>query len=122
MKAIIESNAGESKSLEIKEVADPSLEPNQLLVKVKAFALNRADLLQRKGLYPPPSGESSILGLEIAGEVVKKQAITGGKQGKSPVDDFQIGDRVFGLVGGGAYAELCPLHAQMAIKIPKEIN
>lgn len=72
----------------------------QLLVKVAAAGVNRADLVQASGKYPPPPGESEILGLEIAGEVV---ALGEG------VSEFAIGDKVFGLVAGGAYAEYCLL-------------
>ena len=69
MKAIIQYQTENSTILRMAEVASPTPSPTQLLVDVKATALNRADILQRKGAYPPPPGESSILGLELAGVV-----------------------------------------------------
>lgn len=92
------------------EVPKPEPAAHQLLVRVKATALNRADLLQRRGKYPPPEGESSILGLELAGEVVEI--------GKN-VSQFKIGQSVFGLVGGGSYAEYCLIDEGMAMPIPE---
>jgi putative PIG3 family NAD(P)H quinone oxidoreductase len=79
-------------------------------VRVRASALNRADTLQRRGNYPPPPGESEILGLELAGEV----AAVG-----NAVSGFSTGDRVFGLVGGGSYAEKALIHSHMAMRIPE---
>ena len=113
MKAIIHTQTEKDTTLEIKNVDLPIPTHDQLLVKVKAFGLNRADLLQKKGLYPAPSGESPVLGLEIAGEVA---------QVPPDCPDFKVGDRVFGLVGGGAYAEFCLLHKKMAIKTPPELS
>ncbi|QLG89878.1 NAD(P)H-quinone oxidoreductase [Chitinibacter bivalviorum] len=83
----------------------PTPAAGQLLVKVAAAGLNRADLVQASGKYPPPPGESEILGLEIAGEVL---ALGEG------VSDFRVGDRVFGLVAGGAYAEYCLLEQSLS--------
>ena len=80
-----------------------------MLVRVRATALNRADLMQRYGKYPPPAGESDIPGLEVAGDVVE----VGRK-----VRQFKPGDRVYGLVGSGAYAELCPVDESLAHLIP----
>ncbi len=110
MKAIILSHFGAIDALHLRETPPPTPSAEQLLIKVHATALNRADILQRKGLYPPPAGDSEILGLELAGEVV-----AWGEQ----VQGFQQGDRVFGLVGGGAYAEYAVIDAQMALHIPE---
>ena len=74
-----------------------------------ATALNRADTLQRRGQYPPPLGESDILGLELAGEVETVGTMTQG---------FRVGDRVFGLIGGGGYAEKAVIDYRMAMPIP----
>jgi putative PIG3 family NAD(P)H quinone oxidoreductase len=79
------------------------------LVRVRATALNRADVMQRLGQYPPPPGESDILGLELAGEVETVGAA---------VKDLTSGDRVFGLVGSGGYAEKAVIDARMAMPIP----
>ncbi|EKD53768.1 MAG: hypothetical protein ACD_60C00156G0010 [uncultured bacterium] len=113
MHAIIFKNLGPPSVLEWSTVPDLVPGPDQLLVRVKAAALNRADLLQRRGKYPPPPGESSILGLEIAGDV---SAI-----GKN-VTHYQLGDRVFGLVGGGGYAEYCLIDAHTAMPIPENLT
>ncbi len=109
MRAIRCAKPGGPEVVELTEVADPIPGPVQLLVRVRASALNRADTMQRRGAYPPPPGESDILGLELAGEV---EAVG------SAVHNFGPGDRVFGLVGSGGYAEKAVIDARMAIPIP----
>ncbi len=109
MKAITRNGDGGPEVLQLSEVAPPQPTETQLLVNVKATALNRADLIQRRGGYPPPPGESEILGLEIAGTV--------SAMGKSVIG-FNEGDRVFGLVGGGGYAEQAIIDYRMAMFIP----
>ena len=111
MKAVIRTGDGGTDVLKIKEIPPPQPTETQLLVDVKATALNRADLIQRRGGYPPPPGESEILGLEIAGTV--------SGIGEN-VTAFNIGDRVFGLVGGGGYAEKAVIDHRMAIPIPSD--
>lgn len=111
MKAITIKEFGSPEVLSIQEIPKPTPKPQQLLIRVYATALNRADLLQRRGAYPPPPGDSEILGLEIAGEVVEL-----GRE----VKNFTVGQRVFGLVGGGGYAEYCVIDAQMAMLIPAD--
>lgn len=86
---------------------------NDLLVKIKATALNRADLLQKSGKYPPPEGESPILGLEMSGVVESV--------GKN-VTEYHEGDRVFGLLGGGGYAEYCTIDEELAMPIPEDLS
>ncbi|HWE24805.1 MAG TPA: alcohol dehydrogenase catalytic domain-containing protein, partial [Myxococcales bacterium] len=71
MRAVVVESPGGPEVLQIAEVPDPQPRPGDLLVRVRAAGVNRADLLQRLGRYPPPKGESEILGLEIAGEVVR---------------------------------------------------
>lgn len=109
MKAMMLTHPGGPEVLQLTEVLDPTPGPEELLVRVRASALNRADTLQRRGLYPPPPGESDILGLELAGEV---EAVG------SAVSGFAPGERVFGLVGGGGYAEKALIHYRMAMPIP----
>jgi putative PIG3 family NAD(P)H quinone oxidoreductase len=109
MQAIIFETPGDPDVLRLCEVPAPVPGPEQLLVRVRATALNRADTLQRRGQYPPPPGESDILGLELAGEV---EAIGAAVHGFAP------GDRVFGLVGGGGYAEKALIDYRMAMPIP----
>ena len=109
MQAVIFDASGGPEILKVGHVADPVPGADQILVRVRATALNRADTLQRQGLYPPPPGESDVLGLELAGEV---EAVG------SAVRDVHVGDRVFGLVGGGGYAEKAVLDARMAMPMP----
>jgi tumor protein p53-inducible protein 3 len=96
--------------LEIGEVEDPRPGPGELLVRVRAAGVNRADLLQRLGRYPPPPGEPETLGLEVAGEVLE------------PAPPFQRGDRVMALLGGGGYAELARVPATQALPIPEGMS
>ena len=96
--------------LVVKERAGLSLAPGKVKVDVKAFGVNRADTLQRQGNYPPPPGESDILGLEVAG-VVSEVA--------SDVTAFNEGDEVFGLVAGGGYATEVMVNPAHLMPIPK---
>ena len=109
MKAITFATYGGPDVLHLEDVAEPVPTPDDLLVRVRASALNRADTMQRRGHYPPPPGESDILGLELAGEV---EAVGANALG------FKPGDRVFGLVGGGGYAEKACIDHRMAMPIP----
>ena len=111
MRAIIRRGDGGPSVLQVSEVPAPIPTATQLLVDVHATALNRADLIQRRGGYPPPPGESEILGLEIAGTV----AAVG-----HAVEGVSEGDRVFGLVGGGGYAAQAVIDYRMAMPIPDE--
>src|ERR1051325_9874011 len=97
MQAIWISQPGGPEVLEIREVGKPDINDDQVLVRVRASSLNRADLLQRQGKYPPPPGfPAEIPGIEFAGEVAE----VGGS-----VWQWKPGQRVFGLIGGGAHAE-----------------
>ncbi len=107
------SGFGSVNVLYIGETQTPQVKPGEILVHVKATALNRADLLQRKGLYPPPPGASEILGLEMAGEIV---------QVSEGVHQFAVGDRVCGLLPGGGYAQYAVLPAGMALRLPGELS
>ena len=110
MKAIIRTGDGGPEVLRLAEAPSPKPTATQILVDVHATALNRADLIQRRGGYPPPPGESEILGLEIAGTVSEVgDAVEGG---------ISKGDRVFGLVGGSGYAEQAVIDYRMAMPIP----
>jgi putative PIG3 family NAD(P)H quinone oxidoreductase len=108
MKAVIVDRPGGPAELRVGEVPEPELAPGSVRIAVRAAALNRADLLQRRGLYPPPPGASEILGLECAGVV---EAVA------SDVSDVQPGARVMALLSGGGYAEraVCPAGALMPI-------
>ncbi len=109
MKAIVVQSDQENRPLIWQEVPDPRYGPDEVLVDIHAAALNRADLMQRAGNYPPPPGASDILGLEMAGRIAGVGA---------NVTDWQIGDRVCALLPGGGYAEQVNVPQQMLIPIP----
>lgn len=111
MKAILVEK--DSTHLYIGEVEDLKPAADELLVDVKATALNRADLLQKRGLYPPPPGASDIIGLEMAGIVMEVG---------SNVSGFKPGDRVCALLPGGGYAQQATIPAGMAIPIPDNFS
>ena len=109
MKAILIREPGTPEVLTLSEVADPAPGDEEILVRNRATALNRADVLQRLGFYPPPPGASEVPGLECAGEV---ESIGRG------VKRFRPGDRVFALLPGGGYAEKVTVAADVAMPIP----
>ncbi len=113
MRAVLYDAPGNASQLYIGEAAVPHPGPNELLVQVKVAGLNRADILQREGKYPPPAGASAILGLELSGVV----AAIG-----SQVTRWKVGDRVMGLVPGGGYAELAVIHEEMALPLPQQFT
>jgi len=113
MRAVIAKKPGGVEVLEIIDMPRPHCGPDQILVRNFATALNRADLLQRRGLYPPPVGESEVLGLEFAGEVDTVGA---------DVKGFSRSDRVFGLLAGGGYAEYVAVHHALAVPIPDTLS
>jgi putative PIG3 family NAD(P)H quinone oxidoreductase len=115
MKAVYIKEFGGPENLEIRDVPDlPKPSGTQVLVRVRASALNRADLLQRMGKYPPPPGYSpNIPGLEFAGEVAEI-----GEQ----VDQFKPGDRVFAITGGEAQAEYVLIDERLLAKIPDNLS
>lgn len=110
MKAIVFDQPGDADVLQLGSAPDPQPTSGELLVRVHATAVNRADLLQRRGAYPPPHGASPILGLELAGEVV------------AGAGDWQPGDRVMAVVTGGGYAELAAVPVGMAMRIPDQLS
>ena len=110
MKAIL---VNEDKSLRWDNVPDPILKEDEVLVKVACAALNRADLMQREGDYPPPEGCPEWMGLEIAGEIVEM----GDYASKSST--YKVGDKVCALLGGGGYAEYVSVRYDMLMPIPK---
>ena len=114
MKAIVVDPPGKTAdSLRLDEVPDPQPSDEEVLIRVHATALNRADMMQRMGSYPAQHGASAILGLELSGEVVE----TGAR-----VRGFSVGDRVYGLSGGGGYAELATMHESLTMAIPDELT
>jgi NADPH:quinone reductase-like Zn-dependent oxidoreductase len=113
MKAILVKEPGDVDQLYIGEFPKPEPREGELLVKVKATALNRADLLQRRGKYPPPPGASTVIGLEMSGVVEDVGPRSSG---------WRPGDRVFGLLPGGGYAEYAVIHERMAVLIPENLS
>ncbi|MBC7898927.1 MAG: NAD(P)H-quinone oxidoreductase [Saprospiraceae bacterium] len=115
MKAVYISQFGGPENLEIREVPDPPKPSgDKVLIRVKAAALNRADLLQRRGVYPAPKGFSqNIPGLEFVGEVVE----TG-----EYVPNFKPGDRVFGITAGEAQAELISINQSLLALVPGNLS
>src|SRR6186713_2334790 len=91
----------------------PEILPGEVLVKVAAAGVNRPDVMQRQGRYPPPPGASDIPGLEIAGEIAAVGA---------DVKSWRIGDRVCALVSGGGYAEYCAAPAPQCLPIPAGVD
>src|SRR4051812_50041748 len=110
MRAIVVGAPGGPEVLELGEAPDPVVGETDLLVRVRAAGVNRADLLQRLGRYPAPPGESPILGLEIAGEVERSGAAVAGS--------FAPGDRVMALLGGGGDAGAPPGPAAPGMRLP----
>lgn len=109
MKALVYDGFGDPSVIKMKEVAAPRLGAHQIRIRVRASGLNRADLVQRRGLYPPPPGESEIPGMEVSGEV---------DEVSSDVTQFRKGDRVMALIAGGGYAEQVCVDAGLVLPLP----
>ncbi|MBQ3573451.1 MAG: NAD(P)H-quinone oxidoreductase, partial [Clostridia bacterium] len=110
MKAIL---VNDDQSLRWDNVPDPIIKAEEVLVKIEYAALNRADLMQREGDYPPPEGCPEWMGLEISGEIVEI-----GEEAKEK-SDWKIGDKVCVLLGGGGYAEYVSVKYDMLMPVPK---
>jgi NADPH:quinone reductase-like Zn-dependent oxidoreductase len=115
MKAVVITGTGGSEALELREIPAPEPRGDQVRVRVRAAGINRADLLQARGRYPAPPGvPADIPGLEFAGEV---EALGPGVTGP-----LKVGDRVFGIVGGGGLAEAVVSHERMVVPIPENLD
>ncbi|MFZ9595531.1 MAG: NAD(P)H-quinone oxidoreductase [Bdellovibrionia bacterium] len=110
MKCIQVTQPGGPNELKVGEVAVPEPKEAEVLIEVRAAGVNRPDILQRKGLYPPPEGASPLLGLEVAGVIVQ----CGPKS-----EPWKIGDAVCALVSGGGYAQYCVAPAGQCLPIPR---
>jgi tumor protein p53-inducible protein 3 len=113
MRAVVFDQFGEPTVLRIGEVDAPKLASDQIRIRVRASGVNRADLLQRQGHYPPPPGASTILGLECAGEVIEIGAAVRG---------WARGDRAMALLPGGGYAEEVVVHHGSAMHVPDALS
>jgi putative PIG3 family NAD(P)H quinone oxidoreductase len=113
MKAVLLKDFGDADQLYLGDVPVPEPGAGELLIKVAATSVNRPDIIQRQGNYPPPKGDSDVLGLEVAGVV---------ESVGTDVSGFAVGDRVFALVGGGGYAEYAVAHAGHVMNIPDNLS
>lgn len=109
MKAIVPTGPGGPEVLQLSEVPAPAPRDDEVLVRVMAAGVNRPDVMQRSGQYPPPPGASPLLGLEIAGEVL---------EAGPAVRDWRRGDRITALANGGGYAGLCAVPASQCLPWP----
>jgi putative PIG3 family NAD(P)H quinone oxidoreductase len=111
MKAIvIEGGKGPAEALKLGDAPDPVPGPGQIVIRVAAAGVNRPDIIQRNGFYPPPPGAPPTMGLEVAGEVVHAAG------------RWRVGDQVCALLGGGGYAELAACDARHALPIPRGLT
>lgn len=113
MRAVVVRERGGPEVLTIAELPEPVPGPQEVLIEVHATALNRADLLQRRGAYPPPAGASELLGLECSGVVA---ALGPG------ASRFRVGERVMALLSGGGYAERVVAHEEVLMRIPQRLS
>jgi len=113
VRAILFDAPGDPSVMKLGEAPTPALEPGSIRIRVVATAVNRADLLQRQGLYPTPPGASPILGLECAGEVAEVAP---------DVASWRVGDRAMALLSGGGYAEEAVVPAGCAMRVPERLT
>lgn len=113
MKAVLQKSFGGADVMYLGEQEDPVPGRGQVLIRVVTTSVNRPDIVQREGNYPPPKGESDVLGLEVAGTIAEVG---------EGVTQWQEGDRVMGLVGGGAYAELALAWAIHLMPVPDRLS
>ena len=113
MRAVVFDQPGDESVLHVGEVEAPTLGPGDLRIRVAGAGVNRADLLQRRGMYPPPPGASPLLGLECAGEVIEVGA---------QVSGWKRGERAMALLPGGGYAEQVVVDAGSALPVPSALS
>jgi putative PIG3 family NAD(P)H quinone oxidoreductase len=113
MRAVLAQKPGGPEALEIVELPDPEPGPGEVVIAVAAAGLNRADLLQRQGFYPPPPGASDVLGMECSGTVV---AVSEG------VEQWQVGDQVCALLAAGGYASHVAVPAGQVMPVPEGVS
>lgn len=107
---VVEGGKGPAEALRLGEAPEPEPGPGQILIKVEAAGVNRPDIIQRLGFYPPPPGAPPTIGLEVAGEVIEGAG------------RWKPGDRVCALLGGGGYAERATCDARHALPVPKGLT
>ena len=114
MRVVLLNGFGGTDVLTMGEVETPEPSEGEVLIRVAAAGVNRADLLQRLGHYPPPGGASEILGMEISGEIVARGPGADGR--------WKIGDKICALVPGGGYAEYCAAHSGCCLPVPENFT
>lgn len=112
MRAVVAPEAGGPEVLQVAEVERPQVQPGQVLIKTVAAGVNRADVMQRKGFYPPPPGESEIIGLEVSGVITDANGCEG----------WSEGDECIALLAGGGYAEYVAVSAGQVIPPPPGVD
>lgn len=115
MKAIVAEGFGETNVLSLAALDSVKMEADDVLIKVQASGLNGADLMQRRGLYPPPPGTSPLLGLEVSGRIEEIGAAATGR-------GLKVGDRVMALLSGGGYAEKVAVRYDQLMKLPDNLD
>ena len=113
MKAITLPEFGDEDVLTLADVPDPRAGAGEVVVEVAAAGVNRADLMQRQGFYPPPTGESELVGLEVSGRIAELG---------DGVDDWQVGDEVCALLAGGGYAERVIVPVGQLLPVPTGVS
>lgn len=113
MRAVVVTRPGGPEVLEVREVPDPVPQPDEVLVRVAAAGINRADLLQRQGNYPPPKGAPDFLGMECSGTIVAVGETVAG---------WSVGDEVCALLAGGGYAELVAVPVGQLMPVPSGVQ
>lgn len=115
MKAVTIPTPGDADSLVLADVPDPLAQPGEAIVEVAAAGVNRADLMQRMGFYPPPPGASPYPGLEVSGRIVELGADTQDA-------GFEVGDEVCALLSGGGYAEKVAVPVGQLLPVPRGVS
>jgi putative PIG3 family NAD(P)H quinone oxidoreductase len=113
MRAVVVTEPGGPEVLEVQDVPDPDLKPGEVLIRVAAAGINRADLLQRQGNYPPPRGASPYLGMECSGTIAKLGENVAG---------WSVGDEVCALLSGGGYADLVAVPVGQLMPVPRGVS
>ncbi len=114
MRAVIVDRPGGEDVMRLGEAPEPAMGPQEVRIRVRSTSVNRADLLQRRGFYPPPPGASEILGLECAGEIAEV--------GSEVPPGLAVGDRVMALLAGGGYAEQAVVHHGSVMRVPPSLD
>ena len=114
MRIVAMEGFGGAEVLRVAEAERPNPGADEVLIEVAAAGLNRADILQRQGHYPPPPGASEVLGMEVSGTVVER--------GPGAEERWKVGDRVCALIPGGGYAEFCVAHSGCCLPVPAGVT